>query len=100
MKVTRGLFATFFDSLARYPMSIVTFIKKTYEKNPDLPFRKALRAIYWQLLGSPRRLYRNFKPVNSTKPLRCNPASQTDLHTLTCHKHVFMYITAIKSLLR
>jgi hypothetical protein len=81
-------------------MSIVTFIKKTYEKNPDLPFRKALRAIYWQLLGSPRRLYRNFKPVNSTKPLRCNPASQTELHTLTCHKHVFMYITAIKSLLR
>lgn len=81
-------------------MNIGTYIKKTYESHPNLPFRKAARAIYWRLRASPRRFYRSFKPVNSTKPLRCDPASQTELHTLTCHDHVFMYITAIKSLLR
>ena len=81
-------------------MSIRTYIKKTYENNPNLPFRKVARAIYWRLYASPRGLYRNFKPVSSTKPLKCNPASRTELHTLTCHDHVFLYITAIKSLLR
>jgi hypothetical protein len=45
-------------------------------------------------------IYRNFEPINATKPLRCNPAAQTEVHTLTCHKHIFMYITAVKSLLR
>jgi hypothetical protein len=98
--MARGSVANFLDCFARLPMSIGTYIKKTYENNPNLPFRKAVRSIYWRLCASPRRFYRNFKPVNSTKPLKCNPASQTELHTLTCHDHVFMYITAIKSLLR
>lgn len=81
-------------------MNIGTLIKKTYQRSPRLPFHNALRAIYWRLRTNPRRFYRSFEPVNATKPLRCNPASQTELHTLTCHEHVFMYITAIKSLLR
>ncbi len=81
-------------------MAISSFIRKFYEKNPDFPLRKSLRGIYWRWRESPGRLYRNFRPVNSTRPLRCNPAAQTEIHTLTCHKHVFMYITAIKSLLR
>lgn len=65
-----------------------------------LPFRGVARNIYRRLRDNPKRLYRNFKSINSTKPLRCNPISQTELHTLTCHTHLFMYITAIKSLLR
>jgi hypothetical protein len=81
-------------------MNIDTFIKRTYQNNPKLPLRNAARAIYWRLRAGSRSLYRSFKPVNSTEPLKCNPASQTELHTLTCHDHVFMYITAIKSLLR
>src|ERR1019366_346638 len=81
-------------------MAISSFIRKFYEKNPDFPLRKSLRALYWRWRESPGRLYRNFRPVDSTRPLRCNPASQTEIHTLTCHKHVFMYITAIKSFLR
>lgn len=81
-------------------MTIGTFIKRTYQGNPRLPFRKLARALYWRLRASPRRFYRSFRPVNSTRPLKCNPAAQTELHTLTCHEHVFMYITAIKSLLR
>lgn len=85
---------------ARFLMTIGTFIKRTYQSNPGLPFRKLARAIYWRLRVSPRSFYRSFKPVNSTRPLKCNPAAQTELHTLTCHEHVFMYITAIKSLLR
>lgn len=81
-------------------MTFSTFIKKTYENNPKIPFRWVARAIYWRLRASPRRFYRTFKPVDSTRPLQCNPSAQTEVHTLTCHEHVFMYITAIKSLLR
>lgn len=81
-------------------MAIGSFVKKLFEKNPNLPFRGTLRTIERRWRGSPGRLYRNFRPVNSTRPLRCNPAAETEIHTLTCHKHVFMYITAIKSLLR
>jgi len=81
-------------------MKFGTFIKKTYEDNPGLPFRKIARAIYWKFRASPLRFYRTFKAVNSTTPLKCNPASRIEVHTLTCHDHVFMYITAIKSLLR
>src|ERR1700752_3681003 len=81
-------------------MNIGTLIKKSHERSPKFPFHNALRAIYRRLRTNPRRFYRSFEPVNSTKPLRCNPVAQTELHTLTCHEHVFMYITAIKSLLR
>lgn len=81
-------------------MTVGTFIKKTYANNPKLPLRGVARAIYWRLRASPRRFYRSFKPVDSTKPLKCNPSARTEVHTLTCHDHVFMYITAIKSLLR
>jgi hypothetical protein len=81
-------------------MTFGNFIKKTYSNNPKLPFRKVARAIYWRLRASPRRFYRSFKPVSQTKPLKCNPTAQIELHTLTCHDHVLMYITAIKSLLR
>lgn len=81
-------------------MAIGSFVKKLYEKNPNFPLRETLRSIERRWRGSPGRLYRNFRPVNSTRPLKCNPAAKTEIHTLTCHKHVFMYITAIKSLLR
>jgi hypothetical protein len=81
-------------------MNLVGFIKKMYDRNPYLPFHNTARAIYRRMYRNPKRLYRSFKPVSSTKPLRCNPASQTELHTLTCHNHLFMYITGVKSLLR
>jgi hypothetical protein len=109
MKMGRGFFANSSNQdsavsttipLARYLMTVVPLIKKLYDKNPDLPFHNTARAFYQRLRGNPARLYRNFKPINSTKPLKCNPASQTELHTLTCHNHLFMYITAVKSLLR
>lgn len=79
---------------------IVAVIKRIYEKNPEFPFHTAALSIYCRLRENPKRLYRNFKRIRSTKPLRCNPDSQIELHTLTCHYHLFMYITAIKSLLR
>jgi hypothetical protein len=81
-------------------MTFGAFIKKTYKENTKLPFRKPARAIYRRIWASPWRFYRTFKAVASTIPLKCNPASHTEVHTLTCHDHVFMYITAIKSLLR
>ena len=81
-------------------MNLTSIIKNLYQQNPNLPFRNIARSIYWRRYGSPKRLYRSFKDVNSTEPLPCNPASQTELHTLTCHDHVYMYITSVKSLLR
>jgi hypothetical protein len=38
--------------------------------------------------------------VLSTPPLRCNPEARVEVHTLTAHHHLTMYLTAIKSLLR
>jgi hypothetical protein len=38
--------------------------------------------------------------VLSTPARRCNPAAPVEVHTVTAHHHVNMYITAIKSLLR
>src|SRR3569833_2664748 len=81
-------------------MTFGAFIKRFYEKNPGIPFRKMARAIYWKYWASPRRFYRTFDAVDSTAPLKCNADAHTEVHTLTCHDHVFMYITAIKSLLR
>jgi hypothetical protein len=81
-------------------MTLSTLIKEAYKNNSYLPFRSIARAIYWRLRTNPRRFYRCFKPVVWTRPLKCNPAAPVELHTLTCHDHVFMYITATKSLLR
>ncbi len=38
--------------------------------------------------------------VLATPARRCNPSARVELHTLTAHHHVSMYITAVKSLLR
>jgi len=46
------------------------------------------------------KLYEGFKPILQTPCLKCNPNATTELHTLIYHYHIFMYITAIKSLLR
>jgi hypothetical protein len=79
---------------------LVAAIKKAYADNPRLPFQDTARAIYRRMRGDQNDLLRNFKAIHATKPLRCNPASRTEIHTLTCHKHVFMFLTAAKSLLR
>ena len=81
-------------------MTLKTLIRRTYDKNRWLPFRSIVRSVYWRFRTDSRRFYRCFKAVDATKPLRCNPASSVEMHTLTCHEHVFMYITAAKSLLR
>lgn len=46
------------------------------------------------------KLYSAFKPILQTRPLECNPHAKTEIHTITGHYHLFMYITALKSLLR
>ena len=37
--------------------------------------------------------------ILATSPLSCNPDARCELHTLTAHHHVCMYLTALKSLL-
>src|SRR3954471_8606776 len=81
-------------------MTLAPLIKKLYGRYPRLPFHRAARDAYWWLSARPEKLYRSLEAIQSTQPLPCNPAALTEVHTLTCHKHVFMYITAIKSLLR
>ena len=81
-------------------MTVDTFIKEIYKNHSWLPFRDTARAVFRQLRSNPRRFYRSFEPARFTRPLKCNPAAPVELHTLTCHDHVLMYITSIKSLLR
>lgn len=45
-------------------------------------------------------LYKEFKGIAETPPLRCNPDAEVEIHTLTAHHHIHMYTTALKSLLR
>jgi hypothetical protein len=56
-------------------------IKKLRYRN-----RALLRAMHEKVLATP--------------PLRCNPDAPVEVHTLTAHHHLTMYLTAIKSLLR
>lgn len=41
-----------------------------------------------------------FREVLNTPSCKCNSDAKTEIHSLTAHHHLFMYITAIKSLLR
>ena len=56
-------------------------IKKLRYRN-----RALLRAMHQKVLATP--------------PLACNPEAPVEVHTLTAHHHLTMYLTAVKSLLR
>ena len=45
-------------------------------------------------------LNRMYRKISRTPRFICNPSARAEIHTLTAHHHVFMYITAIKSFLR
>ena len=47
-----------------------------------------------------RKLYESFMPIVNTRPIACNPLADTEIHTVTGHHHLFMYLLAVKSLLR
>ncbi len=46
-----------------------------------------------------QRLYRDFEFIKNTPPAPCNPEAEVEVHTLTSHYHVYMYIASLKSLL-
>jgi hypothetical protein len=46
------------------------------------------------------KLINAFKPILQTHPFKCNSHARTAIHTVTGHYHLFMYIAALKSLLR
>lgn len=48
--------------------------------------KELLRAMHAKVLSTPAR--------------RCHPQAKVEVHTLTAHHHLLMYLTAIKSLLR
>ncbi len=71
------------------------------------PLWKALlfeRRLPWRYrsLGNYMGLHFNFafKKVLRTPILECNPDSEVDYFTIICHKHLNMYILAVKSFLR
>ncbi len=89
------------------------FLKKTYHNNPNSTFGKALgKAVQikhgsWTRLATLKRqraqrfeLYKKFRPIKKTLPIPCRPLAATEIHVLTCHPHVFMCISALKSFLR
>lgn len=41
-----------------------------------------------------------FKKIRNTIPLRTNPKANVEIHSLTCHRDIDIYLTAIKSFLR
>ncbi len=46
-----------------------------------------------------QRLYRDFAFIKDTPPIACNPNADVEVHTLTSHFHIYMYIASLKSLL-
>lgn len=46
------------------------------------------------------QLFDSFRPVLKTKALKCNPVSDVELHVVSGHFHLTMYLLAVKSLLR
>ncbi|MFH1640478.1 MAG: hypothetical protein ABIA66_00805 [Candidatus Omnitrophota bacterium] len=46
------------------------------------------------------KLYTAFEPISQVRTFKCNPHARTSIHTVTGHYHLFMYIAALKSLLR
>ncbi len=89
------------------------FAKNLYNRNPRFfharPFRAMVgfvknirdsRTIKSQRYRKKGMLEKIFVTVLKTPLSMCNPDAKTELHTLTAHHHLYMYITAIKSFLR
>jgi len=62
------------------------------------PRERKIRLVR-KLLASNARLH-TFKQVLNTPPARCNPHAAVEVHSVTCHRHLLLYVLAIKSLLR
>jgi hypothetical protein len=79
---------------------MVATIKKTYAGHTWLPFRMHFQRFVRGLRSRRNEFELRFKEIRSTKPLKCNHIAKTQMHILTCHKHVSMFLTSAKSLLR
>ena len=80
--------------------SIAQKIKRAYSDHSWLPFRTELQKAVRAFRARRNEFEVHFKGIRSTKPLTCNPAAQTQMHVLTCHKHLSMFLLSAKSLLR
>ncbi len=98
------------DSMTR---SLYLLAKNAYRNSPGfrrLPFvavlvnvvkeARAEHTVRRQRFRNRESLKRTFLAVINTPPRRCNPHAGVELHTLTAHHHLFMYVTAVKSFLR
>ncbi len=47
-----------------------------------------------------RKIRELFSSVTNTPPFKCNVKARVEVHSLVSHKHLYMYILAIKSFLR
>ena len=86
---SKNLFWEILISLKDFCFSLIKkYINKGNNKHYDKEYRK------W--------IYKNFKSIGilETSPINCNPNSDVEIHTLVSHHHLFMYLCAIKSLLR
>lgn len=93
------------------------FVKKIYEKNQNFfriePFPSFINLIqdkyreYFSVWSSrqirytdSKRLNKIFLSILKTPFFECNPNARMEIHTLSCHHHLYMYMTAVKSFLR
>lgn len=80
--------------------SIVGIVRKVYLDHQWLPFRRKLQSLIRAARARRNDFEVRFRRIRSTKPLACHPDAATQMHVLTCHKHVSMFLTSAKSLLR
>jgi hypothetical protein len=78
-------------------------LKERYLKNPDLFLWRiampvGLRRVYKHLYR--KSLNRRHAAILKTRSTKCNPGARVELHTLTGHDHLHMYLTMLKSFLR
>jgi hypothetical protein len=81
-------------------------LRRFYEQNHDWPAFRGLRLLKDKANAAAadsaeRRFLRGCcDPVLATPPMTSNPFARVEVHTLVCHRHLSMYLTAVKSLLR
>jgi len=78
-------------------------LKERYLRNPDrfvwrMVMPVSVRRLYKHLYR--KSLNRKHAAILRTRATKCNPDARVELHTLTGHAHLYMYMTMLKSLLR
>lgn len=70
------------------------------KRNSLIQFFKEKIAHYKDRKRHKKKLKEGFEAILDTRYFKCNPDASAEIHTLTGHRHLYMYLAAIKSFLR